>query len=64
MQWCRWRELMKICNDLDIVVLLRAHIPKERQYLVDRAIWLARAIERVHEGRHDESRSLFDIAQD
>jgi hypothetical protein len=63
MQWCRWRELMKICNDLDIVALLRAHIPKERQYLVDRVIWLARAIEHVHGARDDESTSLFDIAQ-
>jgi hypothetical protein len=59
MDWRRWREFIKIHDELGTHQLLRNTVASERLYLVDRLEWLIAVIERIGLSEEDSAMNLF-----
>jgi hypothetical protein len=60
MDWRRWREFMKIHDELGTHQMLRDTVVSERLYLIDRLEWLVAAIERKSHTGDEELTRLWD----
>jgi hypothetical protein len=59
MDWGRWRQPLKILNELGTVDLLRKSVPSEQLYFVDRLLLLIAVIEKIGRSEEDRLLSLF-----
>jgi hypothetical protein len=53
-------ELLRLDEELETISILRERIPAERQYHVDRRVWLVAIIEKGEESDEGVVASLYD----
>jgi hypothetical protein len=52
-------KILTILDELDVIEILRRHVPEPRRYLVDRLEWSLRAVGRI-DGEIDSLYALLD----